>query len=108
MQKLSKAGQIKATGTVVKRNRIVVTGKRDHAKAQMLARNIDDKTVQQIIDKSDFALKQQNGGVYSFYSSKGFAAVNLNGELRTVGPLNEGGKILYKEIMKYVNTGSSR
>lgn len=38
-----------------------------------------------------FALKQQNGAVYAFYSENGFAVVDTDGLLRTAGRLDEKG-----------------
>lgn len=99
---LNAENKIKATGMVVKQKPIVMTGKRDHADKQMLSRNITEADVKKIIKGSSFALRQQNGNVYAFYSKDGFAAVDTNGILRTVGRLDEGGKLLFEEVMKYV------
>ncbi len=99
---LNAENKIKATGMVVKQKPIVMTGKRDHADKQMLLRNITEADVKKIIKSSSFALRQQNGNVYAFYSKDGFAAVDTNGILRTVGRLDEGGKLLFEEVMKYV------
>lgn len=99
---LKQKGEIKASGIVVKQKPIVITGKRSHAEDQMLARNITEKDVENIISGSSFALRQQNGKVFAFYSKDGFAAVDTEGVLRTVGQLDEGGEKLFKEVIKHV------
>ena len=95
-------GEIRAKGIVVRHSPITLASINDHAKQQMSARNITIEQTKKIIDKSKFALRQQNGNVFAFYSSDGFAAIDTNGDLRTVGKLDGGGDLLFKEVLKHI------
>ena len=99
---LYRQGEIKAKGIVVKQSPVSIIGKRDHAVDQMAARNIDDQSAQRFVNNSIFALRQQNGKVFAYYSQEGFATVDIDGILRTVGQLDRGGKLLFKEVTKFV------
>lgn len=102
-QALVDAGVIRARGTVVKPpSGLAVIEANNHALQQMSKRNITQDVAQSFIDNALFALRQQNGSVYAYYSSDGFAAVGTDGILRTAGKLDEGGKRLYEEVKKHV------
>ena len=66
----------------------------------MAERGITQEMAQQIIDNADFAIKQRRGSQYAYYTKDGFAVLDNNGVLGTTGPLDEGGKTLYDEVMK--------
>jgi SPP1 gp7 family putative phage head morphogenesis protein len=100
--KLVDQGKIRAKGIVVKHSPIALTSTNDHAKQQMNVRGITVEQAQMIIDKSKFALRQQEGKVFSFYSEFGFAAIDTKGMLRTVGELDSGGDLLFKEVLKHI------
>lgn len=99
---LRSTGGIKATGTVTNapKGRSIVNVN-EHAFDDMEKRDITLETAQKFVDKAVFALKQRKGTQYVFYSSKGYAVLDNDGLLTSVGYLDEGGKILYEEIMKY-------
>lgn len=104
---LRSTGTIRAKGTVTsapKGRRIVDYN--THAFEDMEKRGITLETAQKFIDKAVFALKQRKGTQYAFYSSEGYAVLDNDGLLTSVGYLDEGGKILYEEVMKYA--GSSK
>ncbi|MBP3396523.1 MAG: hypothetical protein J6L87_05050 [Clostridia bacterium] len=99
---LVKSGKIKAKGIVVNQNPIRILTENSHAVTSMEERNISHDEAQKFIDNSIFALRQQNGVVYAYYSKSGFAAIDVDGMLRTVGHLDNGGETLYNEVLKYV------
>ena len=100
---LHDSGKIRATGTLVAppQGRTVVDIN-DHAKGRFAERGLTKDWVQGIIDTADFALKQRRGTQYAYYTSTGFAVLEINGEVGTAGPLGERGQLLYDEVMKHV------
>lgn len=102
-RELRASGQIRATGVVTSApvGRVIVDAN-DHTLKRMEERNITLEKAQSFIDNADFALKQRNGTLYVFYTNEGFAALSNDGILQSVGLLDEGGKRLYQEVMKYV------
>ena len=101
------AGTIKTKGTITAapKGRSIV-GINTHAAKRMAERGITQETAQHIIDNADFAIKQRKGTQYAYYTKDGFAVLDNNGVLGTTGPLDEGGKKLYDEVMK--NAGNSK
>lgn len=106
-KKLRAAKKIKAMGTVTAapKGRIIVTAN-THGADDMITRSITQETAQGFIDNALFALKQRKGTQYAFYSSEGYAVLDNDGMLTSVGWLDEGGKILYEEVLK--NVGGSK
>lgn len=104
---LRSTGAIRATGTVTNapRGRSIVTIN-EHAQEAMQRRGITQEMAQSIIDNAQFALKQRKGTQYAFYSSDGYAVLDNDGMLTSIGQLDEGGKLLYDEVMK--NAGNSK
>ncbi len=104
---LRSTGSIKATGTVTNapKGRSIVTVN-EHAAQRMAERDITLKAAQNIIKNAKFALKQRKGTQYAFYSSEGYAVLDNDGMLTSIGWLDEGGKTLYDEVMK--NAGNSK
>ena len=103
MKKLKEQGKIKSTGTLVAPTiKIKITSANDHALKRQKERSISIKRAQKIVDNSFFAIKQRKGKQYAYYNSDGMAVVSLDGKLGTVGRLDEGGTILYNEVIKYV------
>lgn len=94
---------IRATGTVTNapKGRLIVEINQ-HAHEAMQRRGITQEMAQSIINNAQFALKQRKGAQYSFYSSDGYAVLDNDGMLTSIGQLDEGGKKLYDEVMKYV------
>lgn len=72
-----------------------------HAKGRMDEREMTIEDARRIRDNAIFALEQRNGDAYAFYSSEGFVAVDLNGEIQSLGHLDEGGQLLF-ELVKEV------
>ncbi|MBQ4563847.1 MAG: hypothetical protein IJA58_05145 [Lachnospiraceae bacterium] len=103
IQQLRSDGGIKATGTIVAPphgNRVKTLN--DHAKLRFAERDITQAWAQGIVDGADFALKQRLGTQYVYYSNGGMVVLNDIGEIGTAGTLDEQGKLLYDEVMKYV------
>lgn len=96
-------GKVRTTGTLVAPplGRVAVKAN-EHAEKRFASRGITLEWTQNIIDNADFALKQRKGTQYAFYTSKGFAVLDNNGEIGTAGQLDERGKLLYDEVMKHV------
>lgn len=95
--------RIRATGIIVAPlSGLKIMTPNIHALSQMERRKIIQSQAQAFVDKADFALKQRNGTRYAYYSSQGFAVLDTDGTLATVGELDANGKILYDEVMKYV------
>ena len=96
-------GKIRTTGTLAAPppGRVAVKAN-EHAEKRFASRGITLEWTQNIIDNADFALKQRKGAQYAFYTSEGFAVLDNNGEIGTAGQLDERGKPLYDEVMKYV------
>lgn len=90
----------KGTVTVAPKGRAIVNCN-THAFADMEKRGITLETAQTFVDKAVFALKQRKGTQYAFYSKNGYAVLDNDGMLTSVGWLDEGGKTLYEEVMKY-------
>lgn len=100
---LREAGEIRAKGIVVKPpTDFVIHSENAHAMQRLAERSLTLDEVQNYIDNAVFALKQQNGTVYAFYSKDGFAAMDVNGQLRTAGRLDEKGKKLFHGVVKRI------
>lgn len=102
---LRRDGKVRTTGTLVSAplGRVAVKAN-EHAEKRFASRGITLEWTQNIINNADFALNQRNGTQYAFYTSEGFAVLDNNGEVGTAGQLDERGKLLYDEVMKYVGT----
>ncbi|MBO5702148.1 MAG: hypothetical protein J6S71_06885 [Clostridia bacterium] len=101
-KRLKQSSEIRAKGMVVYPKPITAIDVNIHAEKQMKNRNISIKEAQRMIDTSKFALRQQNGEIYAFYSESGFVAIDTSGMIRTAGALDTGGINLYEEVVKYV------
>ena len=100
---LHDTGKTKARGTVVAvPERTIILTENAHAQSRLHERGLTVAEVHSFIDNAEFALKQQGGRVYAFYSKKGFAAIDINGELRTAGYLNAGGINLYYKVVEII------
>ena len=74
---------------------------RAHAFQRITERKMSFMDADKIISRARFALKQQNGKLYAYYSSDGFVAVRSDGQIYTMGQLDEGGKKLMEVAEKY-------
>ncbi len=100
---LHDSGKIRATGTLVAppQGRLIVEPNQ-HAIDTFTKRGITQADAQAIIDNAVFALKQRQGTQYAFYTEKGYAVLRNDGLLTSLGWLDEGGRLLYNEVIKYV------
>ena len=100
---LKQEGKVRAKGTIISppRDKKIIESN-DHSILSFAERNMTQKDAQNIVDSALFALEQRKGQQHSFYSEKGYAVVNTEGLLTSVGWLDDGGKLLYKEVSKYV------
>lgn len=97
------AGTIKAKGTVVKPpSGFAIDAENEHAQGRLAERGITVDEAQGYIDNAVFALKQQKGTVFAFYSKDGFAAIDTDGLLRTAGHLDEKGKLLFDKVVNCI------
>lgn len=102
-QSLVDAGAIRAKGTVVAPPSGFTVDKGNiHAIQRLAERDLTLEDAQAFVDNAVFALKQQKGTVYAFYSANGFAAVDTDGLLRTAGHLDEKGQKLLDEAVKEI------
>ena len=106
VKELRVSGQIRATGVVTiapKDKTIIILNV--HAVDRMQQRHITIEKAQSFIDGADFVLKQRNGTQYAYYTEEGFTVLDDNGEVKSVGFLDEGGKFLYERVMRFVKGG---
>ena len=105
--RLLETGEIRATGVVVtSEQNIRIVSPNTHAAERLIEREITIEEAQSIVDNAVFALKQWNGKLYTFYSKLGFASVDTNGILHTVGYLDDAGMILFDEVVKIIERNS--
>lgn len=102
-QALVSTGAVRAKGTVVVPPSGFIIGDGNvHATERLAERGLTLEDAQSFVDNAVFALKQQKGTVYAFYSENGFAAVDTDGVLRTAGRLDEKGQKLFDEAVKLI------
>ena len=95
--------KIRATGTVVTPPKsISFFVANEHAMDSYARKNITKNDAWEIVRNSDFALKQRKGDQHTFYSKKGYVTITKDGIMTSLGWLDDGGKLLYNEVMKYV------
>ena len=97
------AGIVKIKGTITSAPKdSIIVAITPHAGKRVIERGMTLEKAQQTIDNADFAIKQRKGSQYVYYTKDGFAVLDNNGVLGTLGPLDEGGKKLYYAVMKNV------
>lgn len=107
LQQLRENGKIKTKGKAVKPPPAPkVLQFNDHTKIRMEERGISESDIREIMQNAILAIRQRNGAQYSYYSEKGFVTVSTDGEVRTAGWLDEGGKLVV-EVMKKHGFGKS-
>ena len=95
-------GEIRTTGILVSPStKYTIIDVNDHARSRLEERGITKQWAQEIVDKADFSIRQRNGTQYAYYNANGMVVVDNSGILGTAGKLDEGGRKLYKEVMKY-------
>ena len=103
LQQLRDNGTIKSTGKLIESpsapNELIVN--RDHVFQRMIERKMTLADCDKIISASKVALSQWNGGQIVYYSEQGFVAVRSNGNVSSIGPLDEGGKKLMEVVKKH-------
>lgn len=103
MKRLKEEGKIRSTGTLVAPTRkLKIKSLNDHAEKRFAERDLSIQWSQNVVNNADFAIKQRKGTQLAYYSSEGMAVVDFNGRLGTTGRLDEGGILLYNEVMKIV------
>lgn len=103
LKMLRESGKIRATGTLVSPPQgLLIVEANQHAKDTFIKRSITQTDAQNIISHAVFAIKQRQGTQYAFYTEKGYAVLRNDGLLTSLGWLDEGGRLLYEEMMKYV------
>lgn len=102
-QSLVNTGAVRAKGIVVAPPADFTIGDGNtHAVQRLAERGLTLEDVQGFVENAVFALKQQKGAVYAFYSANGFAVVDTDGLLRTAGRLDEKGQKLFDEAVKQI------
>lgn len=109
MKRLHADRKIKTTGTLVypaKKYKIQTFD--SHAAKRADERGLTKEWAQGIVNSADFAVKQRKGTQFAYYNSEGMAVVDLEGVLHTLGTLDEGGELLYKEALEYIENNKSK
>lgn len=70
-----------------------------HALERMTERKISFALAVQFAEHARFAFQQRNGNQHSYYAENGFIVIRKNGEIATVGWLDDAGKKIV-EVMK--------
>ena len=74
---------------------------REHVFQRIMERQMKFTDADRIITNARFALRQQNGGLYAYYSDEGFVAVRSDGTIFSMGRLDEGGQKMMEVARKY-------
>ncbi len=105
MKKLHDEGKIKTTGTLVyPARKYVIKDVNSHATERMQERDLTEGWAQNIINNAEFAVKQRKGTQFAYYNGEGMVVVDRDGILKTLGKLDDGGKILYEEVLKHIGS----
>lgn len=102
LQQMREDGIIKTTGEVVQAPAPPkVVHFREHSLERLIKRKMTIADVNSILNKSALAFKQRRGEQYAYYSDDGFLAVKNNGDVSTIGRLDEGGEKIMEVFKKY-------
>lgn len=103
LQQMREAGTIKAKGRLIESpsapNEINFAS--DHVLQRWAERGMGPMDAERIIRSSKVAMSQRNGTQTCYYSELGFVAIGQDGNVSSIGPLNEGGKKLMEVVKKY-------
>lgn len=103
LKKMRESGIIRTTGKytkdfVVPQN---LNFESAHLIERMKERNLSKEYIYDIINNPNVVLSTRRGKQYVFYSEKGFAAVNVDGKIQTVGHLDVGGNSVLEVAKKH-------
>ena len=100
---MREAGTIKARGKLIESppapNEINFAS--EHSLQRWVERGMGLMEADRIIRTSKVAMSQRNGTQTCYYSELGFIAVGQDGNVSSIGPLDEGGKKLMEVVKKH-------
>ena len=103
LQQMREAGTIKAKGKLIESppapNEINFAS--EHVLQRWAERGMGPMDAERIIRSSKVAMSQRNGTQICYYSEYGFVAIGQNGNVSSIGPLDEGGQKLMEVVKKH-------
>ena len=103
LQQMREAGTIKAKGKLIASppapNEINFAS--EHVLQRWAERGMGPMDAERIIRTSKIAMFQRNGTQTCYYSEYGFVAIGQDGNVASIGPLDEGGKKLMEVVRKH-------
>lgn len=103
LQQMREAGTIKAKGKLMESppapNEINFAS--EHVLQRWAERGMGPMDAERIIRTSKIAMSQRNGTQTCYYSEYGFVAIGQDGNVASIGPLDEGGKKLMEVVRKH-------
>lgn len=103
LQQMREAGTIKAKGKLIAStpapNEINFVS--EHVLQRWAERGMGPMDAERIIRTSKIAMSQRNGTQTCYYSEYGFVAIGQDGNVASIGPLDEGGKKLMEVVRKH-------
>ena len=103
LQQMREAGTIKAKGKLIESppapNEINFAS--EHVLRRWAERGMGPMDAERIIRTSKIAMSQRNGTQTCYYSEYGFVAIGQDGNVASIGPLDEGGKKLMEVVRKH-------
>ena len=103
LQQMREAGTIKAKGKLIESppapNEINFAS--EHVLQRWAERGMGPMHAERIIRSSKVAMSQRNGTQTCYYSEYGFVAIGQNGNVSSIGPLDEGGQKLMEVVKKH-------
>ena len=103
LQQMREAGTIKAKGKLIESppapNEINFAS--EHVLQRWAERGMGPMDAERIIRSSKVAMSQRNGTQTCYYSEYGFVAIGQNGNVSSIGPLDEGGQKLMEVVKKH-------
>ena len=103
LQQMREAGTIKAKGRLIESPPAPdeINFASDHVLQRWAERGMGPMDAERIIRSSKVAMSQRNGTQTCYYSELGFVAIGQDGNVSSIGPLDEGGKKLMEVVKKH-------
>lgn len=103
LQQLRESGTIRATGKLIESPPApdALTFANEHVLRRWAERGMGLADAERIIRSSRIAMSQRNGMQTCYYSELGFVAIGQNGNVTSIGPLDDGGKKLLEVVKEY-------
>lgn len=103
LQQMREAGTIKARGKLIESPPApnVLNFASEHVLQRWAERGMGPMDAERIIRSSKVAMSQRNGTQTCYYSEHGFVAIGQDGNVASIGPLDEGGKKLMEVVKKH-------